>query len=38
VDGAGAIVIREADFIRALMRPQHGLAKTEDFVGPATGN
>jgi hypothetical protein len=38
VNAAGALVIWEANFVRALMRPQDGLAKAEDFVSPAPDN
>jgi hypothetical protein len=38
VGGSGGLVIDKADLVGALMRPQHGLAKTDDFVGAATGN
>jgi hypothetical protein len=38
VDGSGAIIIGKADLVQALMRPQHGLAKSDNFVGAATGN
>jgi hypothetical protein len=35
VGGPRAFVIGEANFVKSLMGPQHGLAETEDLVGPA---